>query len=189
LGSAASRGDYRYLTQPRGSGTTWYAVAEVPRTLRDALGKKRLVRSLKTTDIRLARIARWAALDEIKKKIAAAGGHEAEEHQGLMAEALAYREELARAGAARRDDIMYAIVERAEQINRAQGGTEAQPGDGPEDDHAASTTAMDFAKLASGRATPIDHYLASAPRPTPGRQWRNSPHGQQRPNVASSSRP
>ncbi|NOJ40923.1 tyrosine-type recombinase/integrase [Bradyrhizobium australiense] len=157
LGAASARGDYRYLIQPRGNGTTWYAVAEVPRTLRAVLGKKRLVRSLKTEDVRVARIARWAALEEIKKEIANAGGHETREHQGLAAEALAYREELAKASAQRRDDIMYAIVERAEQIDRQEGVPSSQAEE--EAEEGTSSRGAEFAKIASGRATPVDFYV------------------------------
>ncbi|WP_347341382.1 tyrosine-type recombinase/integrase [Bradyrhizobium pachyrhizi] len=155
MGSTSGRGDYRYLIQPRGGGTTWYAVAEVPRTLREVLGKKRLLRSLKTEDIRLARIARWKALDDIKSEIARARNPSGGEQQELTEEALALREELARASAARRDDILYAIVERAEQIDRAEA---RRPGDGEGKD-ASSKAAVDFANLASGRATPVDHYM------------------------------
>lgn len=157
MGSASARGDYRYLIQPRGPGTTWYAVAEVPRTLRAVLKKKRLIRSLKTEDVRVARIARWGALDEIKKEIAGAGGHESSGLQELAAEALAYREELARAGAKQRDDIMFDIVERAEQIDRADGTSSRHEGDGDPD--GVRSRAAEFAKVASGQATPVDYYV------------------------------
>jgi hypothetical protein len=102
LGAASGRGDYRYLIQPRGSGTTWYAVAEVPRTLRAVLGKKRLTRSFKTEDVRLARVARWRAIDEMKSEIAdAGGGPTLGDQQKVFVEALAYREELAKVSAER----------------------------------------------------------------------------------------
>ncbi|WP_225160643.1 tyrosine-type recombinase/integrase [Bradyrhizobium sp. BRP56] len=159
MGSTSGRGDYRYLIQPRGSGTTWYAVAEVPRTLREALGKKRLLRSLKTEDIRLARIARWKAVDELKSEIARAQNPSDSGREGLAEEALALREELSRVSAERRDDILYAIVERAEQIDRAQGKPDERRDGGGETEDASSKAAVDFAKLASGRATPVDHYI------------------------------
>jgi integrase len=152
LGAGQSRGDYRYLTQPRGAGTTWYTVAEVPRTLRAVLGKKRLTRSLKTEDIRLARVARWGALEELKSEIAKAGKPSSGYHAPLAEEALALRAELARASADRRDEIMYELVERAEQI---QASAERLQGGDPEE---AKSKAAEFAKVASGQATPVDYY-------------------------------
>jgi hypothetical protein len=123
------------------------------------MGKKRLVRSLKTEDIRLARIARWGALEELKREIANAGGRPTGgDHQGIAAEALAYREEFTRASAQRRDDILFAITERAEEIDR--GDSVPLRGEHDEEELEETTSrGSQFAKIASGQATPVDYYL------------------------------
>ncbi len=155
-----ARGDYRYLFQPRGAGTNWYAAVEVPRTLREALGKKRLVRSLKTDDIRLARIGRWSAVDEMKAEIAKAGSRAAKTDapHGL---ALAYREALSKASAAQRDEIMYAIVEHAERMDRTDGVPQRGQHEHEHLDEigSAPSRGAEFAKIATGRATPLDLYI------------------------------
>lgn len=132
-------------------------VVEVPRTLRLSLGAKRLTRSLKTADIRLARIARWEVLKALKREVADATGKPTAGMQAdlLEAEALAFREAMHRASATERDDILYEIVERAEQI---EGEEEATAPRG-EDAEARKSRATEFAKIATGRATPINHYL------------------------------
>jgi hypothetical protein len=158
-GIGSGRGDYRYLTQPRGDGTAWYAVAEVPRTLRSVLGKKRLLRSLKTEDVRLARVARWNALDILKTEIANARNQGGAGQDPLILEALAFREEFVRASAERRDDLLYEITDRAEQIDVANGGSRTEYTGEDLDVEEATKKASDFAKLATGRATPLDLYV------------------------------
>ena len=92
-GSEKGGGDRRYLTQPRGSGTTWYVVAEVPRTLQRVLGKKRLLKSLATDDLRAARVARWNALAVLKTQIAECRAATSTDKDPLLLEAMAFREE------------------------------------------------------------------------------------------------
>ena len=58
--------DRRWLEQ-RGRG--YYAVMDVPRPMREALGKKRLVKSLRTRDINLALTRRFAALAEFRRTL------------------------------------------------------------------------------------------------------------------------
>ncbi|MEK9279879.1 tyrosine-type recombinase/integrase [Bradyrhizobium sp. ISRA442] len=119
------------------------------------------MRSLKTEDINIARIGRWSAVKEMKTEIANAGGHPVDgQDRGLTAEAIAYREELAKASAAQRDDLMFAIVERAEQIERAEGSRpRGQPESGDLEEAGRTSRAAEFAKVASGQATPVDYYV------------------------------
>lgn len=151
-------GDRRYLTQPRGEGTTWYAVAEVPRTLRRALGKKRLLKSLETTDLQVARIARWNAVADLKSEIAKHRTPGQEDQDPLLLEAMAFREEFVRADAARRNDLMYQITDQAEEIDLAAGGSrdDYRPFEEP---GAATKKATEFVQLASAKVTPADLYI------------------------------
>ncbi|WP_298223740.1 DUF6538 domain-containing protein, partial [Acidocella sp.] len=73
---------------------TWYAVLEVPRPLRSAMGKKRLKQSLKTHSLPVAQARRHAVLADFQKQIAAAsGGHASND---LIQEGLAYRDQFDR---------------------------------------------------------------------------------------------
>jgi site-specific recombinase XerD len=161
FGSEKGGGDRRYLTQPRGSGTSWYVVAEVPRTLQNALGKKRLMKSLETDDLRVARAARWRALAILKAQISECRAATSKEKDPLLLEAMAFREELIRAEPARRDDLLYEIADRAEEIDIVQGGTGARDDHDPFEFERAPPVkqSRDFALLASGKATPADLYL------------------------------
>ena len=51
---------------------TWHAVKEVPRPLRETLGRKRLVKSLQTHDLRTAQARRHSALVEFDRALEAA---------------------------------------------------------------------------------------------------------------------
>jgi len=150
LKSEKGGGDRRYLTQPRGEGTTWYAVAEVPRTLQKAIGKKRLLKSLETTDLRVARIARWNAVADLKSEIAKHRTPGPEDQDPLLLEAMALREEFVRADDALRNDLMYHIEDRAEEIDLATGGTR-DAFDPFGDPQAATKQATAFVQLASAR--------------------------------------
>lgn len=166
-GSGAGRGDYRYLSQPRGDGTAWYVAVEVPRTLRKALGKKRLLQSLKTTDIELARATRWEALKTLKAEIAAAQRPEGVVTDPVRQEALAIREHFTRATYEERDALTYHIVDRAEEIDIRERGASAEPLSSEEQQlDVPSQRASDFVKLATGRATPLatyeDRWLAAS---------------------------
>ncbi len=165
-GTGSGRGDYRYLTQPRGDGTAWYIVVEVPRTLRGTLGKKRLLQSLQTTEIEVARAARWKGLQDLKSQIAAQR-HPAPHEDPISKEALVLREHFTRANDKERDDLMYHIADRAQQIDIGEGGAIEQPRS-PEEEllDVASEKASDFVRLATGKATPLltyeDRWLASS---------------------------
>lgn len=154
-------GDRRYLTQPRGPGTTWYVVAEVPRTLQNVLGKKRLLKSLETDDLRAARVARWNALAILKTQIAECRASTSKDKDPLLLEAMAFREEFVRADAARRSQLLDEITDRAEEIDLAGGGIGARDDYDPLDYERipAIKPAVDFVQLATGKATPADTYL------------------------------
>lgn len=67
-GCGGSMADTRWL-EKRAQG--YYAVQDVPRALRSALGKKRFIVSLKTRDLRVAQARRHAALTEFARMVAA----------------------------------------------------------------------------------------------------------------------
>ena len=157
-GLGSGRGDYRYLVQPRGDGTAWYVAAEVPRTLRKAIQKKRLLRSLRTADINVARIARWNALDSLKREIASARTASNTSLGPLLPEALEFRDRLLKANHKERDDLLYEIVDRAEQIQR-EDRSDWEPQSPEDQDEVPSKKASDFAKLATGKATPLSTYI------------------------------
>lgn len=149
--SHGGNGDYRYLSQPRGDGTTWYVQVEVPRSLQKVMRRRRLVRSLHTVDINVARAARWNALRDLKEEIEAAKHPERERNAPLMREALEWREALARTDdPEQRDVYLDRIIDRAEEIKH----------NGGEDFGSARPVSnRDFFDLATGRATPLDTYL------------------------------
>lgn len=64
-------GDYRYLVQHNGF-PTWHCVKEVPKKLQATVGKPRLVKSLGTHDLKIARSRRWEALADFEKVLQAA---------------------------------------------------------------------------------------------------------------------
>ncbi|MFL9824699.1 tyrosine-type recombinase/integrase [Rhodoplanes sp. SY1] len=154
--ATTGRGDYRYLTQPRGDGTTWYATVEVPRTLRSVLGKKRLVRSLQTTNVDVARAARWGAVKDLKAEITAAGRPKGDQGDPIVQEALEWREHITRADDEdEREVLLDRVIERAEAIDMAI----RRPSLHDHDDEAPADKARAFLDLATGRATPLDAFL------------------------------
>jgi integrase len=135
---------------------TYYAVRDVPRPLREKLGKKRLIKSLGTRDYHVARARRHAALAEFERIIAQARGIAA--NDDLTAAALAWRETFAKIAAGDRsafsvggpeDEITdpnrlrqhaaWIVDEEAEDIEAEHG-------------EAAAAT---FAGIAHGMATPL----------------------------------
>ncbi len=153
-------GDNRYLLR---QGHAWSVCVEVPRPLQAKLGR-RLKRTLGTRNVLLARTRRWPVVADLKRLI-----EEAQTGAARMPDAVAFRAELEEArqdeadhpGLYDDDDdpnaaltsptglVEDAIVERAEQIERAEGEQAAQV----------------FAAVAMGRATPLtlyaDDWLAS----------------------------
>ena len=136
----------------------YYAVVEVPPSLREKLGCKRLRRSLNTRDPATANARKWAVVAEFKTQIEAA--RRGVSPDSVKAEARAMRTELHTASPADAEAILYAIEERANEIRGAPlGMTE---GGGPADteyDPAREKRAIDFYKFASGQTTPLHEYL------------------------------
>ena len=154
--SSSSRGDYRYLLQPRGDGTAWYATVEVPRTLRDVLGKKRLVRSLRTTNVDIARAARWGAVKDLKAEIDAARRPKGDQGDPIVQEALVWRDAFNKTtDADERDVLIDRIIERTEEINFA----DRRPSYSDPEGDAPGVQARGFFDLATGKATPLDTYV------------------------------
>lgn len=146
------RGDYAYLTQPRGDGTTWYAVVSVPRPLKGKFGgRKALVRSLATNSIEVARAARWGAVRDLKAQIQNTVLGETAEASPFRDEALKWRDYLSGVSdPSERDIALDRIIDRAEEIG-TRGGSSS--------DASSSDEARGFAELATGRATPIRTYV------------------------------
>ncbi|MCZ8100732.1 MAG: hypothetical protein O9972_22825 [Burkholderiales bacterium] len=117
----------RYIERRR---QTYYAVVEVPPSLRLTLGKKRLLKSLETRDLAIARDRRWAVVAALKKQIEEARGgadvttlspipRHKPDNARLIEEALRWRETIAAEGPYSEPDEVKAVdllEDRAEQI-------------------------------------------------------------------------
>lgn len=86
--------DNRYLIRQR---QTWFAVVEVPPSVRPKLGKRRLKRTLSTRDLHVARARRFRVVADLKAEIEAVRRGAAP--TTISDEALAWREALAAADA------------------------------------------------------------------------------------------
>ncbi len=136
----------------------WYAVIEVPPSLRKKLGR-RIKRTLGTPDVDIARAKRWRVIADIRAEIEAA--RRVRQGDPVTQEALAYREALddaekrdttpsdgARDHPAAGEDteadlLRDAVKGRAEAIERAQGYAAAQA----------------FYEIATRLATPLATYV------------------------------
>jgi integrase len=146
-------GDKRYLTQKVAHGV-WYVSVDVPRPYQAALGRKRVIRSLKTRDLKTAQSLRWGVVAEIKGEVQR--GVEASTGQpdaNLTAWALEVREEIRStpiAAHARREMLTVALDANTDEI-ASRLGTDA---------------AQQFHQIATGKADPItthlDRYLDNA---------------------------
>jgi integrase len=119
-------------------GQVWYASMHVPDDVREALNKRRLRKTLKTTDKRVALfrarvvVADW--WDEIHRARRELRG----QLDPLTQEALTWREEY-RKQSAPEDVLQGAVMDRAEQLQEKHG----------------EATASAFYRVAIGKATPI----------------------------------
>lgn len=135
---------------------TWYVVVEVPRDLRPFLGR-RLVRSLKTRDLKEARRLRHPVLAEFQAKIDAErrkwGGESAP--PGTVQRAMLWRQDIVQARATGREELEDALAWKAEEEAR-----ELEAKAGPE-------TAHTFFSIALGHGTPLstltDTWLRESP--------------------------
>ena len=141
-------GDMRWL-EVRGRG--FYAVKDVPRPLQATLGKRRLVKSLETRDVNVARARRHKALTEFERTIAEA--RRGSTRNPLLEEALSWRAALTAANdegetaehpwETKEETVNLLLVERAEAIEARQGTVAAQA----------------FYGMATGTATPLLHHI------------------------------
>lgn len=152
------RGDRQYLTQPRANGT-WYCVVEVPRPLQERLGAKRLIRSLKTLELREAQDRRWAIVAEFKSQIADARNQVERVDEDLVQEALEVRKAMieARSDVAR-EMLQEAVGARINALNFKYAKPRFHPETGEEQEPIAPE-ALHYAAVASGAAAPLDSYV------------------------------
>jgi integrase len=157
--------DMRWLQQ-RARG--WYAVKEVPRPLVKVLGKRRFVKSLGTRDRHVALARRHAALAEFQREIEQALSKTT--RPPAVEAGMIWRETFA---AIARGDPAAIGGTRARVVETADGPVELSPQDVA--DEAASdafTAAVDaferehgaaaagtFAAIATGKTTPLLHYV------------------------------
>lgn len=146
-------GDKRYLTQRVPHGV-WYVTVDVPRPYQAALGRKRIIRSLKTRDLKTAQSLRWGIVatikNEVQKSVEASTG---QPDANLTAWALEVREEIRSTPAAARDTremLTAALDAKTDEIASRLG----------------EDTARQFHQIATGKADPItshiDRYLDNA---------------------------
>lgn len=142
-------GDKRYLMR-KSDGGVWYATIDVPRSTRTAVGKKRIVRSLKTSDLGEAQRRRWAVVAEMKQEIQdIIKGTGPMPTADLTVAAMNARRELIETPSSS-DQTMEAISAVTDAVEQAHGHEVAQ----------------EFYKLATGQADAIDanidNYLLGA---------------------------
>lgn len=149
-------GDYRYLTRPRPDGT-WYVSVDVPRSLRAAVGKKRLLRSLQTSDLELAQRFRWPVVASMKEEIASAAGRDVTTaRRSVTEEAMAWREAIRNAKDWEERALLEGLVEdRVQQWNgRLAPPSEEMGVDAP----ALDPDAAAWGRIALGVSTPLREF-------------------------------
>lgn len=129
--------DERWLTM---RGRTWYAVKDVPRPLRVVVGKKRLLKSLQTRDLSVARARRHNALAEFALVLAAAQAKAGAPPETTAA--LEWRAILA-ANPAEAEGIRDEIADAAYDLEDRLGYERAKA----------------FHALATGQTTPLLHFV------------------------------
>ncbi|MBZ9939210.1 tyrosine-type recombinase/integrase [Mesorhizobium sp. BR1-1-16] len=155
--------DTRYLTKRRQG---YYVEIEIPPSLRETMGKKRLVKSLGTRELNVARAKRWETIAALKAQIEAARKGSAA--LPLEEEALGYRRALMQArGDAEADGAETGIRDRYFDLLGKQTGTGAF-GDGEFDPESERQAGL-FRDVAAGKATPltinIDDWLSATGLP------------------------
>jgi integrase len=117
----------------------------VPKALQSSIGTTRLKRSLHTDSPANAERVKHAVIHELKAIIATAD----KPREGLVAEAMGWRQDLDALGERERETLELVMVDRAEEIEAKEG----------------LPAAREFVAIANGDATPIDTlldtYLAS----------------------------
>jgi integrase len=109
----------------------YHVVVEVPKRLRDVVGKRRLRKSLETTNLKTARERRLEAVAELKRKIAEAAAAHLGEQRSIIAAGMSWKKHAS-------DD--HDLDGEAHEIAKKHG----------------EETAKAFAQVAAGDATPLD---------------------------------
>lgn len=135
-----------------------YAVVEVPPSLRSAVGRKRLRKTLATADMATAKARAWGVVADLKAIIEAA--RQTAKGDAVTREARALRSHLRVASPVEADNLRSAIADRADELRGEPIGESRglSPGD-YEYDAKREAQADAFHQLATGRATPLDDYL------------------------------
>lgn len=136
----------------------FYAVVEVPPSLREAVGRKRLRKTLATTDKATAKARVWQVVAELKAQIAEAR-HVAEGGK-VKDEARTIRDALRNAPAEDAGNLREYIADRAYAIRgKPISDSAALPSDEPEFEPGREKQAEAFYLLATGQATPLEDHL------------------------------
>ena len=135
-----------------------YAVVEVPPSLRKAVGRKRLRKTLATRDMVTAKARVFAVVAELKGQIEAA--RQATTGDKAADEARALRKALRAATASEAVSVRETIDDRAYELRGDPiGDAPGVPSSDYEYDPEREKRATAFHQLATGQATPIDEYL------------------------------
>ncbi len=135
-----------------------YAVVEVPPSLREAVGRKRLRKTLATADMATAKARVWAVVAELKRQIEAA--RQATTGDMVTEEARALRKALREAPPSEAASVRDFIADRAHELRGDPiGDVRGVPSGDYEFDAERERRATAFHQLATGQATPIDEHL------------------------------
>jgi hypothetical protein len=138
VGKGNQVADIRWL-QRRAQG--WYCVKEIPRPLQATMGKRRLIKTLGTRDLRAAQARRHAVLVLFDREIAAASTKVSK--SATVQSAMEWRAVLDAMTPSQRDHELQYVAWEAESIEEKHG----------------EDAAWEFHDLATGRATPLLQYV------------------------------
>lgn len=149
-------GDYRYLTRPRPDGT-WYVSVDVPRPHRAAVGKKRLLRSLRTTDLQQAQRFRWPVVAALKEEIAGAAERDVTAaRRSVTEEAMAWRQAIRNAKDWQEEALLQELV--ADRVQQWQGRLALPSDEAGVDAPALDPEAAAWGRIALGVSTPLREF-------------------------------
>ena len=144
-----------YIEQRRNG---FYAVVEVPPSLREAVGRKRLRKTLATSDKATAKARVWKVVAELKAQIEAA--RHVATGDAVKDEARTLRTALSSASRTDEEGIREHISDRADEIRGGPvGDTRGVPSDEFDYEPEREKRAESFYQLASGLATPLEDHL------------------------------
>jgi integrase len=145
-----------YIERRRGGSLC--AVVEVPPSLREAVGRKRLRKTLATRDMVTAKARVWAVVADLKRQIEAA--RQATTGDMVTDEARALRKALREAPPSEAASLRGIIDDRAYELRGDPiGDARGVPSSDYEFDPEREKRATAFHQLATGQATPIDEHL------------------------------